>query len=267
MKLLTGRKIAEKMEKKLKKEFSKFSNKSLAIFQVGNDNRSNKYIEYKTKVAQRIGINITHKKFNINISEQKLKKEINKLIGNVNGAIVQLPLPKKMNTQKILNLIPINKDIDGLNKNNNIVVPATAMAIMQLINHYKIKIKNKKVGVVGQSNLIGKPVTNLLKKLYPKELMTFDKTTGISGTENMDILIVATGQKNLIGFNNVKKGAIVIDAGVNEIKEKNHTVGDVNFEEVKNKVKAITPAIGGIGPITIVSLLNNLLQLLKKQEL
>ena len=262
MKILNGKKASLAIEKKLKNKVKNFNFKpKLIIVQVGENKVSKKYIKIKLKKAFDIGVEATHLKYSKDILEDKLIQKIQSISKKVDGLIVQLPLPKSFNTQKILDSIPIKKDVDGLNSKNFLITPATAKGVLDLLSFYNIKVKNKKVSVVGDSNIVGKPIANLCRK-KGAIVKTYNKTTGILGTETADVLIVAAGQKNLIKKENIKKGVIIIDVGINVLTNKK-IVGDVDRNSVGNLPSAISPVPGGVGPMTVISLFTNLIDNLK----
>lgn len=265
--ILDGKKIANQITLELKAKVEKLKIKpTFAIIQVGDIEESNKYISNKIKKADEIGIISKHFKFDDSIEENDLINKIKKLNNDFDGIIVQLPLPSHMNSQNVLDAIDIKNDIDGLStKNmnnfyNNIqpyFCPATARGIFCLLKSYNIDLR-KKIMVIGQSNLVGKPITKILSK-YATEIETRDITTGINGSEKFDILVVAAGHPNLIKYDNVKENAVIIDVGINVLDNKK-IQGDVDFNAVKDKVFAISPVPGGIGPLTVISLLFNLIE-------
>lgn len=264
--LLDGVQVAKIKTQELKKKISSLNIKpSLCIIQVGNNSESNKYINKKIQKANEIGI-LTHwTKFDENKTEEEIIKYIQSLEHQYDGIIVQLPLPTNLNKQNILDSVPIAKDVDGLssfsmsrfyNDDSNCHAPATAKAILMLLTHYKIELQNKTITVVGESNLVGKPIKHLLSK-YTNKINSKNINTGILGTETSDILIVAAGSPLLINKNNVKENAVVVDVGINTLNNK--IVGDVDFENVKQKCLAISPVPGGVGPLTVISLLENVI--------
>lgn len=264
--ILDGKKVANEESKILKSAIQKLKKTpKLCIVQVGNIYESNKYIKNKIKKAKEVGIKTEWIKENFEINESDLIKKINNIKNNFDGIIVQLPLPSHINTQNVLDVIDLDKDVDGLstlNMNNfyenkkPFFVPATARAILLMCEYYKLDLKNKKIMIIGESNLVGRPTKRLLSH-YTNSIESRNKETGISGSENYDVLIVATGNPNLIKKENIKEGAIVIDVGIN-ILDNQKIVGDVDYNDVYNKVHAITPVPGGIGPLTVICLLKNL---------
>ncbi len=266
MKILDGKKVAEIESLKLKNIVSSLPNKpSLAIIQVGNLEESNKYINNKIKKANELGIIAQHIKFNENTKENEIIDYINRINSKYDGIIVQLPLPSNLNKKRILDSIDPFKDVDccnsiNLNKFYNdetLFIPTTARAIKTLLDFYKIDIKNKKILVIGESDLVGKPTKKLLS-LFSSHVDSTNKKIGIAHANNYDILIVAAGSPKLIKKNNVKNQAIIIDVGIT-IKD-NKIYGDVDFDDVKNIVQAISPVPGGVGPLTVICLMKNLIE-------
>ncbi|TNK94503.1 bifunctional 5,10-methylene-tetrahydrofolate dehydrogenase/5,10-methylene-tetrahydrofolate cyclohydrolase, partial [Mycoplasmopsis pullorum] len=235
----------------------------LAIVQVGDNPASNKYIAQKIKKAEYLGVEVKLYKYKESITQDQLLKKMDNINDYSDGVIVQLPLPKHIPSQVIMDAIPYEKDIDGLSNRNEFTlynssktddkffVPATARAVLELMDHYKIDVKDKRVAVIGRSYLVGKPVAHIIKR-KGANVATYDENTGIKGVENADILIVAAGEAKLVRSKNVKEGAIVIDVGTNLDENLPDVIsGDVDFEDVKDKVAAITPVPGGVGPMTV----------------
>lgn len=267
MKILDGKKVAEIESLKLKNIVSLLPKKpSLAIIQVGNLEESNKYINNKIEKANELGIIAQHIKFDENVKDDEIINYINQINSKYDGIIVQLPLPSSLNKKRILDSIDPSKDVDccnsvNLNKfyidDNALFVPATARAIKMLLDFYEIDIKNKKILVIGESDLVGKPTKKLLSHFSPYVDST-NKKIGIAHANNYDVLIVAAGSPKLIKKNNVKNQAVIIDVGIT-IKD-NKMYGDVDFEDVKDIVQAISPVPGGVGPLTVICLMKNLVE-------
>ncbi|QZE12587.1 bifunctional 5,10-methylenetetrahydrofolate dehydrogenase/5,10-methenyltetrahydrofolate cyclohydrolase [Mycoplasma sp. Ms02] len=278
MKILSGKELAKESLQNLKKEIEELNlprQIRLAIIQVGDNPASNKYIEQKIKKAEFLGVEAKLYKYDESITQDRLLKKMDTINDYSDGVIVQLPLPSHIPSQVILDAIPYQKDIDGLSNRNEFAlynatspddkmfVPATARAVLELIDHYGIDVKGKRVAVIGRSYLVGKPVAHILKR-RGANLATYDENTGIKGSENADLLIVAAGEAKLVKDKNVKQGAVVIDVGTNlDSKLTADLCGDVDFESVKDKVSAITPVPGGVGPMTVACLLKNLVDAIK----
>lgn len=277
--ILDGEKIAQLKTDELKKRVLALKKKPIFyIIQVGDLFESNKYIKHKIKKGNDLFIDIKLKKFSENITEAELVFFIqNKLLIEskdcCDGIIIQLPLPNHINKQTVLDSINPMFDIDGLssinmynfyNDLNHFFIPATARGIITLLNFYKINLLNKNIIVIGESNLVGKPIKHLLSK-YTKNISSRNIETGIYDTEKADILIVAVGSPKLIKKENVKENAVVVDVGINTF-DNNKIVGDVDFDDVKDKVYAISPTPGGVGPLTVISLFENLIEKCEKEN-
>ncbi|QNM93364.1 bifunctional 5,10-methylenetetrahydrofolate dehydrogenase/5,10-methenyltetrahydrofolate cyclohydrolase [Mycoplasma sp. Pen4] len=276
MQILSGKELAKSELAKLKQELESFDldrKIRLAIVQVGDNEASNKYVARKIAVAEDLGIEATLYKFDENIEQDKLLKKMDRINDKNDGIIIQLPLPKHLPTQVILDAVPYNKDIDGLSTKNEFrlyndskdkhFVPATARGVLELMKHYNIDVKNKKVCVVGRSHVVGKPLAHIIKR-QGATVATYNEDTGIKGVETGDIVIVAIGVAKFVKAHNLKKDAIVIDVGTNlDNQLTKELCGDVDFEDVKDKVSAITPVPGGVGPMTVMALMKNLIDILK----
>jgi methylenetetrahydrofolate dehydrogenase (NADP+)/methenyltetrahydrofolate cyclohydrolase len=264
--IVEGKKIADYLLTRLKKVIARKNHKPhLAAVLVGNDKPSETYVRKKQEAAQLVGVRFSLYKFSAGIGEKKLILEIRKIQHqNLSGIIVQLPLPKQLDKKKILNALNPEIDVDFLTWESlgklviaeNILTPPSPGAILEILKFYKINLRGKHVVLVGQGDLIGKPLTNLLMNM-PVTLTTCNKDTRNLGeiTRSADILISGVGRANLIKAQMVKKGAVVIDAGVSFIGKKMH--GDVDFEKVSKIASLITPTPGGVGPITVAKLLEN----------
>lgn len=266
MVILNGKKLAEKILNTLKKEAN--SAIRLAVILIGNNPASLGFIKQKQHAAQKIGIGFKLYNFKKNISEQLFVKDFDSIIKDKanTGIVVQLPLPKHIDEQKILNMVPVVKDVDALSVDNFFVEPPTASGIMKLLDEYGIKIKEKKAVIIGRGKLVGRPLEILMNKAGADLVICDSKTKNLaSKTVKADILISATGKPHLVKENMVKNGAVVIDAGFSKIDNK--IVGDIDFNNVKNKASYITPVPGGVGPMTVAMLMNNLIKSAKKHEI
>ena len=268
--ILDGKTISNKIREEIKSKTKTFLIKpTLTVIQIGNDEASNIYINAKRKASESIGFNFIHIKFNAETLEQEIINKIIELNNDsyVNGILIQLPIPKKFNQYKLLNLINKDKDVDGLTdinmgmlfKNYNNLVPCTPNGIIKLLDEYKIDLKGKYAVVVGKSNLVGKPLAMLLLQKGSTVTICHSKTKDLGYfTKQADILISAVGKKNLITKDMVKDDAIVIDVGINRVDGKLY--GDVDFEDIKDIASYITPVPGGVGPMTVAMLLSNVLK-------
>ncbi len=265
-KMLDGKKLAEKLLNSLEKEINKNRLKlRLAVVLVGGNDISKIYIKKKKEACNKIGIGFELHHFKANISQSQLKKKITELVKDKNnsGIVIQLPLPKNFDTQEILNLIPPEKDPDCLSNKKLSVLPPVVSAVSKFFKEYKIKIKGKNAVVVGRGKLVGGPVASWLEKEKVR-VFVIDKFTKNPSffTEKADIIISGAGSPGLIRGDMVKKGVVIIDAGTSS--EAGGLKGDVDFESVAKKASYITPLPGGIGPMTIVCLIENLVILNKK---
>ena len=281
-KILDGKLLSKQIKDELKFQVDnliKSGKKAphLAAIIVGNDGASLTYVSSKVKSCKKIGYNSSLIKLDEKISEQKLINEINKLNQNsdVDGFIVQLPLPKHINEEKILNQIKPSKDVDGFHPSNfgkmalglETFIPATPYGIMEIFSRYKISLEGKIVVVLGRSNIVGKPISILMSnKGNPGNatvILTHSKTNNLVNlTKQAEVIISALGIPNFLKSEMIKKNCIVIDVGItrvkNPLKPKGYEiVGDVDFDNVIKKSSYITPVPGGVGPMTIAMLLKN----------
>ena len=270
MTILDGKRIKEDKISELKKEISLLERKlSIAVIQVGNDNASNVYINSKEKCAKELGCSFNHIKFDENTSEEDILKKIDELNNdsNIDGILVQMPIPKHLNSSVIQNRIIHNKDIDGLTDinagllfhNKDSFIPCTPKGIMEILKYYNIEVKGKHVVIVGRSELVGRPLMSLMLNNNATVSICHSYTSDLKSITRMaDILVVAVGKKNIIDSSMIKEGCIVIDVGIN--RDNGKLCGDVDFESVKDKCSYITPVPGGVGQTTVLSLYQNLLK-------
>ena len=278
--ILDGKRIAQKLKDKLKLEINEIKSQfncvpGLAVIQVGNVAASSVYVKAKTKAAKEVGINVIDHHLEENTNQSELISLINQLNFNkdVDGILVQLPLPKIINEEVVLNSIIPEKDADGFHplnvgklsisqKNNeSLMIPCTPYGCLLLLKELNINLAGKNAVVIGRSNIVGKPMAQLLLKESCTVTTVHSKTENIKSIcKNADILIAAIGKPEFVNSDWVKEGAIIIDVGINRIKindEKSKLVGDVLFSDVEHKVSAISPVPGGVGPMTIACLLRN----------
>ncbi len=262
MKLLEGKKISEKILANLKKKISiKKTKPELAVILVGEDRASETYVFLKEKAAKKIGM-VFHKfKFKKDASEKEIIEKIKELNVDkkINGIIVQLPLPKKFHTQKIINLISLQKDVDGFSSQNNFksLQPVFPKAIIKTLESSKANLKNKKTVIIANSKIFGETMQEALKikKIESGYILSKDLKQKINKIQKADIVISAVGKINFIKGNMVKEGVIIVDGGISKKKGKNF--GDVDFNDVSQKASFISPVPGGVGPVTIACLLEN----------
>ncbi|MES3005390.1 MAG: bifunctional 5,10-methylenetetrahydrofolate dehydrogenase/5,10-methenyltetrahydrofolate cyclohydrolase [Patescibacteria group bacterium] len=270
-KILDGKKLRDQLVPQLIKKIRETAYKpKLVIIQIGNLKESNSYIKKKKAFGQKLGALVVHKQYPENISEKEVISDISKYNSDssVHGIMIQLPIPKNLNGTTIIEAIDPEKDVDGLTaKNTKLLfdnteafVPATTQGIITLLQHNKIDLVGKKVVIVGESTLVGRPtILALLNRKATVTVCHIHTKNLEKETKQADILIVAVGQPHLITPNHVSKNQIVIDVGIT-VTEKKKVVGDVDYKKVKNIVGAITPVPGGVGPMTVFSLFENLIK-------
>jgi len=274
MTILDGKKLKQEILEELKGEVLKLELKpKLVVIQVGTDPASDVYVNQKEKMANYIGYNYEHIKFEENVSEEELLSRIDKLNDDkeVSGILVQMPLPNHLNSKIIQNRISHLKDVDGLTDLNagklihgeDTLVSCTPMGILDILTIYNIPLKGEHVVIVGRSDLVGKPLANLLLNNDATVTICNSKTKNLKDiTKTADILIVAIGKKHFITEDMVKYDATVIDVGINRVDGKLY--GDVDFDNVSKRAKYITPVPGGVGPMTVAELGKNVLKAYKK---
>ena len=268
--IIDGIKLSTEIRKAIKQIINETKiTPALAVIQVGDNKASSIYIKNKKKACEEVGIRFEHIKFNDTISEELVINEIKRLNNDIsiNGIIVQLPLPIGFDEGKIINTISPVKDVDGLTYQNvgNLVlendclVPCTPLGVMELLKAYNVRLSGKNVCLVGRSNLVGKPLIQLLLRNDATLSICHSKSLDIkTHTKQADVLIVAAGHPNLITKDMVKDGVVIIDVGIN--KEGNLLRGDVDFDNVSKKASLITPVPGGVGPMTVACLLKNVVK-------
>ncbi|MGD9719225.1 MAG: bifunctional methylenetetrahydrofolate dehydrogenase/methenyltetrahydrofolate cyclohydrolase FolD [Sulfurimonadaceae bacterium] len=278
MQLLDGKSLSLKIEEKIKNEVKELKAKSgnvpgLAVILVGQDPASAAYVNMKKKACDRVGFySVTHE-MPEDISQEAIEKTITMMNDNPNidGILIQLPLPKQIDTTKLLELVNPSKDVDGFHPYNvgrlttglDGFVPCTPLGVMELLAEYNIDPKGKNCVVVGASNIVGKPMAALLLNANATVEICHIFTDDLKRhTLNADMIFVGAGVINLIKEDMVKEGAVIVDIGINRAPS-GKLVGDVDYENVASKCSAITPVPGGVGPMTIAMLLSNTLKAAK----
>ena len=275
--IIDGKKEAQLLRNEIKKEIESIKSKNnkvpgLTVILIGDFAPSQIYVKNKEKNAKEVGINSEVVRYPKEVTEQEVLNKIKELNDNdaVSGILVQLPLPPQINKEKIINAIDPAKDVDGFHPINvgnlssgyNATVPCTPLGCLLLIKKVEPNLSGKHAVIIGRSNLNGKPMAQLLLKENCTVTIVHSKTKDLK-TECLkaDILVAAVGVANLVKADWVKENSIVIDVGINKAGDK--IVGDVEFETVKEKTRAITPVPGGVGPMTIACLLKNTLECFK----
>ena len=275
MSIINGKEIQKIIKEELKEKVKTIKESlKLVVIQVGDDPASNVYIKNKKKLCAELGILCNHKKF-LEISEKALLEEIDKLNKDktVTGILVQLPVPKQINEKKVIEKISPLKDVDGLTSQNmgklftgsKALAPCTAIGIIKMLEHINTDFEGKNVTIIGRSRLVGLPLTALFLNKNCTVTVCHSKTKNlIEKTKSADILVVAVGKKHMITADYVNNNAIVIDVGINRCGGKLY--GDCKFSEVSEKCKAITPVPGGVGPLTVIMLMNNIIEAYNLQK-
>lgn len=248
---------------------------TLCVIQVGDDEASNVYINQKRKMCNDIGYNFIHEKYDDSITEDELLKNIERFNSNdnIDAILVQMPLPSRINEKSIQNAVNKYKDVDGLNDSNIVdlisgkssLYPCTACGVISLLDKYGVILEGSNVVIVGRSSLVGMPLFHMLENRNATVTLCHSKTRNLQSiTKNADIIISATGVKGLIKEDMVKNNAVVVDVGIT--RENGKLYGDVDFDSVSKKASLITPVPGGVGPMTIASLAQNVLKAYKMQK-
>lgn len=248
---------------------------TLCVIQVGDDEASNVYINQKRKMCNDIGYNFIHEKYDDSITEDELLKNIERFNSNdnIDAILVQMPLPSGINEKSIQNAVNKYKDVDGLNDSNIVdlisgkssLYPCTACGVISLLDKYGVTLEGSNVVIVGRSSLVGMPLFHMLENRNATVTLCHSKTRNLQSiTKNADIIISATGVKGLIKEDMVNNNAVVVDVGIT--RENGKLYGDVDFDNVSKKASLITPVPGGVGPMTIASLAQNILKAYKMQK-
>lgn len=281
MTILDGKALSNKIKEEVKVEVeelqkTKHITPGLAVILVGNDPASSTYVGMKAKSCKNAGIYSVVHEMPDTITQDEILDIIDRMNENpsLDGILVQLPLPPQVDTTTILEAIDPRKDVDGFHPYNvgrmvsnlDAFLPATPFGVMKLLEEYKIDVLGKNICIIGSSDIVGKPMAALMINAKATVEICNSKTKDLKAhTLNADILIVAAGRVNLITPDMVKDGAIIIDVGINRL-ETGKLVGDVNYEDCKDKCSYITPVPGGVGPMTIAMLLKNTVKAAKLRE-
>jgi len=272
MTIIDGKALSDKILKEIENEHSELQAKvgrkaGLAVIIVGENPASQIYVRNKIRACERVGFHSETIRLDEHITEENLLLEIEKLNNdnNIDGILVQLPIPKHINELKVINAISAEKDVDGFHTTNigkmmigdeTGFLPCTPAGVIQMFEEYNIDLEGKDVLVIGQSNIVGKPMTLLLIKKRSTVQVCNSKTKNLpEKLQKADVVVAAAGSPKLVKGSDVKEGVVVIDIGINRVNGK--ICGDVDFEEVSQKASYITPVPGGVGPMTIAMLIKN----------
>lgn len=286
MKLINGNEVSQIIRLQIKEEVSKIKSEGkkvphLAAILVGEDGASKTYVAAKAKDCEEVGFDSTVLRFDASITEVELLSEIEKINNNpeIDGLIVQLPLPKHINEKKITESISYKKDVDGFHPYNvglmfkglPTFLPATPYGIIKLLEYYQIETSGKHCVVIGRSDIVGKPMSALMLQKNCTVTVCHSRTVNLAKyTLDADIVIAAIGSPKFLKANMIKEGAVVIDVGITRVDDVNskkgfRLLGDVDFEDLSEKANWITPVPGGVGPMTRVGLLLNTLDAINRK--
>ena len=279
--IIDGKHVAKVLRENIKKETAELlastgKAPNLTVIIVGENPASQSYVRSKKKFAIEVGFESDTIELPESITADELLTHIEKLNNdpNINGILVQLPLPAHIDEQTIIRTIAVEKDVDGFHPEQvgglsiglDTLEPCTPAGIIELLKYYNIETSGKNAVVIGRSNIVGKPIASMLLKLNATVTITHSRTANLSDiSRTADILVVAIGKPHFLTSDMIKDGAVVIDVGINRTEE-GKLVGDVDYEEASKKASYITPVPGGVGPMTIAMLLANTLKAFKKQS-
>ena len=277
--ILDGKELSKKIRKELKAEVEELKlkgiNPKLAVILVGDDSASQVYVKNKSKACEKTGIDFEEYIFDANITEQELLDTIEKLNNDdsVHGILVQSPVPKHIDANKAFGTISPEKDVDGFHPINvgnlsigkDCFISCTPYGIVKILEEYNIETEGKEAVILGRSNIVGKPMIQCMLNKNATVTVCHSRTKNIEEiTRRADILIAAIGKAKFVKENMIKDGAVIIDVGINRLED-GTIVGDVDFEKAKEKASYITPVPGGVGPMTIAMLLNNVVKAAKNK--
>lgn len=281
MLILNGKEVAKEVRSALVPRVANFKDKTgraphLSVVIVGDDPASHTYVKNKKIACEKVGMTSTIHTMPVTTTQAQLNEALKKLNADpeVDGILVQFPLPKHLSSDEVLKLVSPEKDADGLTyaslgyffAGKPIVSPCTPAGVMQILKHYQISVQGRNVVVIGRSNIVGKPMAHMLTEAHATVTLCHSKTENLSEvTRQADIVVVAAGKARFMGKEDFKKDAIVIDVGMHGTGQGGKLCGDVRFEELDGWVKAATPVPGGVGPMTIAMLLQNTCLLAEKR--
>lgn len=267
--ILDGKKYSEHILETIKININNWGSPTLVIYRIGDDPASAVYVRNKIRAAEKVGINAIVRHYEATTNPMKVQDQIylDSKDSLIDGIMIQLPLPEGWDEVSLMELIPAEKDVDGLTYENRGMlsdltafhVPCTANGIIQMLGYYGIELEGKHCVVIGRSDIVGKPVAQLALMKNATVTICHSKTKNLADiTRTADILIAAAGKENLVTADMVKPGAVVVDVGINRNVD-GKLCGDVDFENVKEIASWITPVPGGVGPVTVAMLMQNTL--------
>ena len=279
MVLIDGKYVAEKCKESIKERIKRLSKvPSLAVIRIGEDEASKIYVRLKNKMCEELGINFMEHHLNEDVTQKDLISLINELNNNkdINGILLQSPIPYHLNMLEAFQTIAPEKDVDGFSPINvgklvqrqESFAPCTPVGIMKMLKEYDIDVAGKHCVVIGRSNIVGRPMAELLLNANATVTICHSKTQNLKEiVKTADVVVVAIGKPKFITADMIKEGAVVIDVGINRIPNTKKIVGDVDFENVKEKCSYITPVPGGVGPMTIMTLMDNVIKAYEMQNI
>ena len=278
--IIDGKNLAKEIRESLKVEANKLKEKGiiphLSVIMVGDNDASKVYVRNKSKACEEIGIEFKEYLLPNDTKQEELISLIEKLNKdkNVNGILLQSPIPKPLNIQEAFNTIDPKKDVDGFNPYNvgnlcigqDSFIPCTPYGIMKMFEKYNIEIDGRKVAIIGRSNIVGKPMAQCMLAKNATVTICHSRTRELKKElKDADIIISAAGKRNMVTEDMVKDGVVIIDVGMNR-NDEGKLCGDVDFEKLKEKASYITPVPGGVGPMTIAMLMSNVIKATKEQN-
>ena len=278
MTLIDGKKVAEKCKKNIEERIKRLNRTpGFAVIRIGEDEASKIYVRLKHKMSEELGINFTEYHLEENITQEDLISLIRKLNADdeVDGILLHSPIPYHLNILEAFQTIAPEKDVDGFSPINvgklvqrqECFAACTPTGVMMMLKEYNIPIEGKHAVVVGRSNIVGRPMAELLLNANATVTICHSKTQNLTEiVKSADILVVAIGKPKFITADMIKEGAVVVDVGINRIPDSKKIVGDVDFENVKEKCSYITPVPGGVGPMTIMTLMDNVVTACERRE-
>ena len=278
MTLIDGKKVAEKCKKNIEERIKRLDRTpGFAVIRIGEDEASKIYVRLKHKMSEELGINFTEYHLDENITQEELISLIKKLNADdgVDGILLQSPIPYHLNILEAFQTIAPEKDVDGFSPINvgklvqrqECFAACTPTGVMTMLKEYNIPIEGKHAVVVGRSNIVGRPMAELLLNANATVTICHSKTRNLTEiVKSADILVVAIGKPKFITADMIKEGAVVVDVGINRIPDSKKIVGDVDFEKVKEKCSYITPVPGGVGPMTIMTLMDNVVTACERRK-
>lgn len=278
MTLIDGKKVAEKCKKNIEERIKGLDRTpGFAVIRIGEDEASKIYVRLKHKMSEELGINFTEYHLDENITQEELISLIKKLNADdeVDGILLQSPIPYHLNILEAFQTIAPEKDVDGFSPINvgklvqrqECFAACTPTGVMTMLKEYNIPIEGKHAVVVGRSNIVGRPMAELLLNANATVTICHSKTRNLTEiVKSADILVVAIGKPKFITADMIKEGAVVVDVGINRIPDSKKIVGDVDFENVKEKCSYITPVPGGVGPMTIMTLMDNVVTACERRK-